>query len=542
MNCKLGDGQVINKQSFIVTLLSSLESELEIQYRLLVAMTQEIDAGEELDSESFVILVEDTITDYALSIPKAKRLVEKSGFFYFDRCLWRYNERFEINGQKLSFSDFKQMILGEENEIHSFNNDDDSIKTSIENSLKWCIQMVKMAIESGLKGLPAFLRCEESDSLIGNKVAGTATPEALSFLCRGGSYFEKTIKTNQEKETLAAVFTFLLENTLACQCNFVGWDNGGFYPLEDQPEAEHPTIDATSIALMALCDFYSHKSMLQEITDNKIIAIDEIIQKAVIAGIDFVVRMQRPEGGFSIYQYEDEYLNGNTLNIQRENGIALPNDNCTRIIISAMGTSKGSGIFDDIKKYNYYDICSNVIKRSYEYLTNNTANVSQGQIWLPYFGKDESQYDQGDILVSSGRVNRCFVPVWWQMEAKRPEIKKYTSDFAAYWCNVSKQSGGRIGKYIFRTPKKDVYSDVTYNWKSYSDMIAGFAVLQAYNMFGIALTKEEWKTIEEAKNRVLVLQHPHGHWNLPSTTQPFLAVTVAAYDFLTAYLSAKIIE
>ena len=51
---------------------------------------------------------------------------------------------------------------------------------------------------------------------------------------------------------------------LNCQHREEGWDKGGFFPLEDQPEADHPTVDATCLAIMALCDFYANRRALQE--------------------------------------------------------------------------------------------------------------------------------------------------------------------------------------------------------------------------------------------------------------------------------------
>ena len=76
-------------------------------------------------------------------------------------------------------------------------------------------------------------------------------------------------------------------------------------------------------------------------------------------------------------------------------------------------------------------------------------------------------------------------------------------------------------------------------WQSYPEMIAAFTVLQGYNLFGISLNKGEWSFIEEVVSDVLKMQHPHGHWNAPKSSNPFCAVTLAAIELLKEYRLAK---
>ena len=81
-------------------------------------------------------------------------------------------------------------------------------------------------------------------------------------------------------------------------------------------------------------------------------AEDRELEGAVLFGLDFLFRMQQPAGSYGIYRYEQEYPDGEALDTECSTGVALPNENCTRMVMFAMGVGKGSGIFrqrDDIQ-------------------------------------------------------------------------------------------------------------------------------------------------------------------------------------------------
>ena len=522
-----------NKTIFSGTLLNAPPALIKTQYTLIAALTKELASGEEVDADTFALLVEDNIQGRLLSVRHARELILSSGAFTFEGRLWHYNENFAYDDDLVTFEEF-QNLLFEKKEKKAVSGSDLE-KDAIIKGLHWCVHMVDLAEESGMDGLPAFLRCGDEDSLIGKNVAGTATPDALSLLCKGISYLKEA---QIDTDKLSHAFSFLVKMTLKCQAAYEGWDKGGFLPLEDQPEAEHPTVDATCLSIMALCDFYEGRKTLEE-NGLKIAVQNSVIEQAVLDGLEFLFRMQQPEGSFGIYRYEDEYPDGSNLDRECASGFAQPNENCTRITLSTMGVCKGSGIFDATEQFEYYGKCSSVIKRAYTYLISHTASTPQGKVWTPYFGDTASNYSAADVLVSSGRVCRCFIPVWWQMEEVRSQIQEYNSVFMDYWVEAEKKGVGPVGRYSFKTPRKNSYSVAMYTWQSYPKMIAGFAVLQAYNIFGVALTKEEWELIDKAVSDTLDLQHSHGHWNLPNTSQPFCAATLAAIELLIEYRNAK---
>lgn len=514
------------------------KSDIKLSYQLILQMIACFTKGEEPDEDEFSLLVEEAAGNRPVSVKHAKELIEKVGCFVFDGAVWRYNHAFNLENGKVTWEQFLGLFQEEKNILKTEGNID-AEKAAIVRGIKWCIHMVHLAKTEEMKGLPAFLRCGEQDSLIGKKVAGTATSDALSLLCNGIDYIRDC---KIETEILVSCFVFLVKQVLGCQHRRNDWDKGGFVPLEDQPESEHPTVDATCLAIMALCDFYSNRSLLEEKLHVMVGIESSEIENAVLDGLEFLFRMQQPKGSYGIYKYEEEYPDGVHLDRDCRTGTAEPNENCTRMVLSTMGVCKGSGIFDAQKRFDLYGKCSECIQRSFEYLKEHMAESDEVYVWAPYFGKKARDYSYGDMVVSSARVCRSLIPIWWQCEEERKQIKTYYSDFLIFWKQEKQNVKGRKGIYKFKTPGKNKYSIGIYEWESYSDMIAAFTVLQGYNLFGMALTKEDWKILETVVGEVMEMQHPHGHWNKPSGGNPFCAVTLAAIELLKEYRIAKGLE
>lgn len=509
-------------------------SEIKLQYRLIVRLTEWILENGEPDADEFSLLVEEAAGKQPVSVSHAKRMLEKSGCFYFDGEFWKYNDALNLGDGEIPWEQFTQLFQ-KEKKIR-INVQTDAEKSAVINGIRWCVHMVRLAREGGMPGLPAFLRCGETDSLIGKKVAGTATSDALSLLCNGIDYIREC---GIEPEILAESFDFLAEQILGSQSMDEGWDRGGFFPLEDQPEAEHPTVDATCLAVMALCDFYSNRRVLEEKLGVTVKTDGRAVENAVLCGLDFLFRMQQPGGSYGIYRYEQEYPDGLHADQDCATGLAEPNENCTRMAISTMGVSKGSTIFDARERFELYGKCSACIGSAYAYLKEHVAEDGGLSVWAPYFGADVPTYPYADTLICAARVCRSLIPVWWQCEEERGQIRQFYADFFLFWQREAGRVKGEIGRYSFKTPGKERYSAGVYMWQSYPEMIAAFTVLQGYNLFGMALTREEWRFLEAVVGDVVDMQHPHGHWNAPGTSNPFCAVTLAAIELLKEYRTAK---
>lgn len=515
----------MNKDVILRSLLLNAgnATDMETQYKLITGMIALFNKGTEVDTDEFELFVEDIVGNRAVSVPKAKKLLEQTGAFLIADGLWKYNDAFVFYKQAVGWDQFTELFITKNtaNLVLA-----EKERESIINGINWTIHVSKLAEDDqNIGGLPAFFSCNNSgDQIIGVKVAGTSTFDAMSLLCQSMDYL---LDCGREAEEITDCLSFLLSKTIACQCNVSGWDKGGFFPLEDQPESAHPTVDATCLAVMALGSFYEQRNIIEEKLCGQFKTEYKDVEQAMLDGLDFLFRMQLSDGSFGIYKYEDG----------RE---GASNENCTRMVQSTMGVCKGSGVFDSTERFELYPACSTVISDTYSYLCSHTAEAGEYQVWAPYFGANAQDYNVADVIVSTARVCRSFIPVWWQCEDERENIVKYCYDFLNYWHGNEEKIINKVGHYRFNSPMENGFSAGEYFWPGHPDMLAAFTILQAYNIFGLALTKEEWALIERTVQRTLEIQHPHGHWDNPLADKtPFCAVTLAAIELLQEYRKAK---
>ena len=505
------------------------EKEKQLQNSLITEMIARMQLQQKVDREEFELMVEDAAEGRAVSVRKAETLLLGTKAFYIDsEGYWKYNEELIVDGKRVELSDIVELFGNSEtNEKVGQASEEDITKKAIIKGIRWMLEMVLAAKEDGnIEGLPAFFSCDgKEDHIIGFKTAGTATSDALSLICQSSEYLKDC---GMQSEEIGTCIHFLLEKILNCQCNESGWDFGGFYPFEDQPDAQHPTVDATCLAVMALGTFYGERVNLEKEFAFSFERHIESVEKAVIAGLEFLFRMELSDGSFGIYRYQGD--------IPR----TQPNENCTRMVQSTMGVSKGSGIFDSNDRDIYYPKCSKVIQKTYAYLRDHRAEDENGNlVWAPYFGSRAEDYPVQDVIVSAARVCRSFIPVWWQMEEERDQVLGYNEDVLVYWRNNEEQIKEKVGGYRFNSPGASDFSAGEYEWSSHPDMLAAFTILQAYNLFGLALDKNNWGMINRAVLHTMNLQHPHGHWDNPrAENTPFCAVTLAAIEVLQEYRKA----
>lgn len=504
--------------------------EKQLQISLIRQMIKMFQDNIDIGKEEFELLVEDAVGSHAVSVRKAKNLLEGTDIFLTDeKGFWHINDNLVIDQLNIGFQDIRDLFIsGPGEKVSSQITYEDNVKQAIIKGIEWMLNMVLAASDDGhIEGMPAFFSCDGSeDHIIGFKVAGTATSDALSLICTAPEYLKECGKSPDE---IGKCIRFLLEKILKCQCNEEGWDFGGFYPYEDQPESYHPTVDATCLAVMALGTFYQEQKNLKKEFGFSFEELITQVENAVINGLEFLFRMELKEGCFGIYRYQGDFPK------------TAPNENCTRMVQSTMGVSKGSGIFDSNNREIYYGKCSQVIQKTYTYLIRHRAETEeQSYLWAPYFGSRTADYPVQDIAVSSARVCRSFIPVWWQMEEERSNILQANEALLCYWKKHEIPIANTVGSYRFNSPSGDAFSSGEYYWPSRPDMLTVFTVLQAYNLFGLALCKEDWGMIERAIKHTLAFQHPHGHWDNPNAEKtPFCAVTLAAVEALIEYRKAR---
>ncbi len=516
------------RQLLVASILNGQTKEKKkIQQMLIKQMIVHSSEDGHVDDDSFELVVEEALKGKVLSLRKARKLLEESGVFTCEKdgC-WCYNSNRAERGETVSWEDLKKVFSTRKSLFDELS--ENNCKEAIIKGISWMLRMVLEAKKDGrIEGLPAFYSCDgEVDHIIGFNSASTATSDALSLICQVPEYLKEC---GLESIELIDCFVFLINKTMRCQCKIEGWDFGGFYPFEDQPESMHPTVDGTCIAIMALGIFYERKETIEKALNIQISVERDVIEESILSGIDFLFRMQLKDGSFGIYRY------------QNDTPETRPNENCTRMVQSAMGVSKECGVFDRDDRASYYSSCSAVIEKTYAYLKENRTEARNNSfIWSPYFGKKASDYRPEDNIVSTARVCRSFIPVWWQKEEERECICQYHRDFLTYWKEHVNEAYENIGLYRFNSPAESSFSVGEYQWNSRPDILAAFSVIQAYNLFGLTLDLNDWHMVEDAVYHTLQLQHPHGHWDNPvGERTPFCAVTLAAIELIDEYRRAR---
>jgi len=401
------------------------------------------------------------------------------------------------------------------------------ITSAIKKGFEWCVDITLRAQSSSMQGLPAFFTCHtDKDEIIGIRPAGTAVSDALTLMCEGVDYLQTL---GLPPETLAQVFIFLTERVLGFQVDDSGWDQGGFLPMEDQPEAAHPTVDATCLAVMALCSLFENAESIANFSKYDHKKIFPRLTAAVIGGLQFLFRMQLPDGSYGIYRFEKERDAGSVFTVSHENS--------TRLVLATMGTAKGSGIFDHLDKAEFYAKCNNVISSVFSFMSAHVADVGGTKLWLPQFASELRRMPLHEGIASTGRVCRALRPVWFAIEEKRPAILELVGSFCQK-CIQDFPGASTTSYYNFTSPGENGYSTF-YNWRSHADILAAYALLEAYVFYEIPLSLDAWMLIETTVYNTLQRQHHgHGHWNDPDSKKPFIATTLSAIELLKYYLTA----
>ena len=398
---------------------------------------------------------------------------------------------------------------------------------AIKKGFAWCVDITLRSKDSGMRGLPAFFTChKDNDEIIGIRPAGTAVSDALALMCEGVDYLQAL---ELPPETLAQVFVFLTERVLDFQVRDMGWDHGGFLPMEDQPEAAHPTVDATCLAVMALCSLFENAKSISNSSEYDYTELLSRLTIAVIEGLRFLFRMQLPDGSYGIYKFEKEQGASSIFTVAHENS--------TRWILATMGTAKGSGIFDHVGQIEFYAKCNDIIEKAFSFMLEHMANVDGTKMWLPQFAKELKRLPLCEGIASTGRVCRSLRPVWYAIEKERTTILELLDKFCQK-CVKDFPSTDMTSYYNFTSPGENGYSTF-YNWRAHADILAAYTLLEAYVFYDIHLSIDAWVLIETTVYNTLQRQHhEHGHWNDPDSKKPFISATLAAIELLKYYLAA----
>jgi|GEM_PF-3207680 len=458
---------------------------------------------------------------YAVTFTRAKELLLSTNLFRLEGTLLLTNETVQID--TFSFEPKELLAIIDEIEPAGSAMNSEHIRQAISKGLKWCTDITLKSKANGLEGLPAMLSCNgTNDEIIGLTAAGTAVYDALSLFSEMSHHL-----LTSDKSKNSEVFCFLTKCTLSFQCVDEGWDYGGFAPLEDQPEAFHPTVDATCLAILALSSFFSCRDKISEVTDIDINELLPHISKAIVDGLSFLFRMQLPDGAFGNYRYQNE--------TKGELFITQPHENSTRFVLAAMGASKGSGVFEYLGKEDFFGKCDTVISSIFTYLCNHIS--SSDGLWFPYFALTQNNLPYDDGLAATARVGRSLKAVWFGFKDKRREVADILQNFAKH-CLRSYNGHEAVSYYRFRTPTIDGYSTY-FNWRCRLDEVVSYTLLEMYLIYDIPHDPCVWLYIGKTVESILKRQHTvHGHWKDTITGKPYIAPTLAAVELLDCYLLA----
>ena len=136
----------------------SNEYEIELQYQIILQMIKNMSSSQELDEDEFFLMVEDVAGNQPVSVNYARKLLLQTKCFLFDGEKWKYNDELYLGKEQIPWEQFVGLFKGEK-VAQSHISQTDEKKAAIIKGIRWCVNMVHLAQEDDMKGLPAFLRC-----------------------------------------------------------------------------------------------------------------------------------------------------------------------------------------------------------------------------------------------------------------------------------------------------------------------------------------------------------------------------------------------
>lgn len=170
---------------------------------------------------------------------------------------------------------------------------------SIKSTQKLSIQLIYNSIDERLSGIPVFIDCCGHNShVFMNKNPGLETT-ADTFRVLLVPY----LYDFQPKKEIKDIVEIMHNAIKNFQEDDDVWNRGGFYPGDEVPGSDYPLIDSSAIAIHTL-------ALIWQITKNSF--PDEFneysskLSENILEGTKFLMRMQKSDGSWSIYCYENE--------------------------------------------------------------------------------------------------------------------------------------------------------------------------------------------------------------------------------------------
>lgn len=420
------------------------------------------------------------------------------------------------------------------------------IRKAILKGLCWLHWTITEVERSGgqVRGLPPFWNCGDGvDEPLGYLTAGTSNGDTLEALVDSYYYdcsYERCNLPDKGK-TLSAVLRFLLN----CQVpqSFQSevsqfsleqhaWNKGGFMAYDDQPKAFHPTVDATWDGVTALSSVYDLYDRLTAAYGAFEISKEALGQRLVLA-IEFLLRMQLPDGGWGIYRY------------QHDSSQVYPYEFTTAYTVIALCLTRLGDVYNEQNRPDLYKDVEKALHRTFEFLKAKRQRFGSLGVWTPFFDSSPENRFISEILKCTAWTCSGLLALYRQFEELRGDIRPMLKDFIELADQNWTPNYRRRADVEFRVPLENNLQDTYNSWKNRLDTTLVILLLDLHNEGreagepALALTEKLWDRIEETVANVLHEQHPeHGHWNEPVDNQPLAAATLMSLQALHYYLKA----
>lgn len=303
--------EFLKKDSDLLALVGALKSNSFLESKFKIFITKELFSRYKIDDnlsrDDILILAEDISVPYPeddmIQLVESMGILEPvSEFTYkitgkinlsnFFHDASQYNLRADAN-------DYMQLWERLDNEIVRTYLDINDCIRSIRNTQKLSFQLINNSVEEKLKGIPPFIDCSGyNNHIFMNRNPGLqTTADTFRLLLITYLYGFKPHKEIKDliKITHNSIRNFQEENS--------GWNCGGFYPGDEIPGSDYPLVDSTAVSIHSLTLLWlTIKNSFPEELNNYSSGLIE----SILEGTKFLMRMQKDDGSWSMYRYENE--------------------------------------------------------------------------------------------------------------------------------------------------------------------------------------------------------------------------------------------
>lgn len=500
--------------------------------------------------DELVILGEDF--PYALPTSRIKSLLkelpilkqEGNGFRIqseIDLAEWYQNNGFYLpKGTDLAITwDEVNDILKEkvsQPSLSAFN-----IQTAVKKGLGWCLHAVRVSEAHEIGGLPAFWDCiGNTMSPMGTEQAGTCNSDALAAVC--GSMFGPVKTDLSESSDNKEFLSILLQYNLNClvaenknnqhKVIIDNWNVGGFLPMEDQPGAEHPTVEATANFIIAAAkayfffDEFANQGVLFSVTKAS-------LGETILEALEFLLNQELKGGAWGIYRYKGDKYN------------TVPNPFPTALVVISFSKLKMCGVLDDLSHEELYRRVNSCLKRTLNFLMVNKTEYKGFTAWSTDFSSDLGRIPETEIFGITLFCTKALFAMSLGMPEIRKQVYPVLRDFVKFMETHWKPDYAALYKYEFRVPLEWELNSTFNTWEIQYDVRLSEFLLDLYNEtrntpdLRVFLSLHLWDNIEITIGHLLREQHQGlGHWGDPINMRPFAVSTLFATETLQAYLLA----